>query len=448
MKNLKNFPYKRVLVLGLAKSGQAAAELLYDSGVDLVVNDRLPLKENAVAQQLSAKGINVVTGEHPLSILDEIDLVVKNPGIPYDNVIIEEATKRDLPIITEVELSFYLIDGPIIGITGSNGKTTTTTLIYELLEAGGLNPLIAGNIGEVASQVARHQEENQPVVMELSSFQLKASENFRPSIAVLLNITEAHLDYHRTMEDYVSSKLKLVKNMQSDDLIIFNQEEPLFTDHLKNQDSRKLPFSVNHFLDVGVSVQGEDIYFNEEKIATRSEITLPGKHNLENILAAVAVAKQFNIPAEIIREVLKKFAGVKHRLQFVTTKNGRLFYNDSKATNVLASMNAINSFNNPLVVIAGGLDRGTNFKEWFTSFGNVKHCIVYGESAPRMLEAAQQSNFNSITKVNDLEQATIEAYKRSEEGDVILLSPACASWDQFSSFEERGDMFIDAVHKL
>ncbi|WP_343045237.1 UDP-N-acetylmuramoyl-L-alanine--D-glutamate ligase [Piscibacillus halophilus] len=448
VKTLDNFPYEKVLVLGLARSGEAAAQLLYDSNVSFRINDLTPIENNEVAQRFDQLGIEVVTGSHPQSVLDDVDLVVKNPGIPYSHEIVEEALNRDIPIITEVELSFYLIDGPIIAITGSNGKTTTTTLTYELLRAGGLDPLIAGNIGKVATNVAREQKEAQPVVMELSSFQLKAIEKFKPDIGVLINITEAHLDYHKTMDDYVGSKLNITKYQNENDMLIYNADDEWLVNKVQDSKANLLPFSVSGKNKDGLYVDHQQVYHNDELIVYRDEIALPGDHNLENILVGIAIAKQFNIPNNTIQSVLKTFTGVKHRLQYVNKIHDRFVYNDSKATNISATLKAIQAFKQPIILIAGGLDRGNEFDELIQAFEHVKTCIAYGQSASKIKEAGERNQYKSIQTVDSLEEATIKAYEVSQEGDVILFSPACASWDQFKSFEERGDMFIQLVHKL
>ncbi|WP_188205725.1 UDP-N-acetylmuramoyl-L-alanine--D-glutamate ligase [Alkalibacillus aidingensis] len=448
MKTLQNFPYKRVLVLGLAKSGKAAAQLLYDSGVTFLINDQTPLEDNPIAEQFQRLGVEVVTGGHPISVLDGVDLVVKNPGIPHSHHIVEQAEFKGIPVVTEVELAYQLIDGPLVAITGTNGKTTTTTLIYEILKEGNKEPLIAGNIGKVASEVVRNQKSGQPVVMELSSFQLKATKHLKPDIAVLLNLTEAHLDYHETRQDYVESKWNITKNQTKGDVLVVNDDDPSINHLQKDSLVKRVPFSMKQLLDNGISFVDGSIYVNGHRLVVRKDIALPGKHNLENVLASIAVARQLGVTDQVILKVLKTFSGVKHRLQFVSKKEGRLFYNDSKATNILATTKAIQAFDQSIVLIAGGLDRGNGFDELIHQFENVKHCVAYGESATKIKNAASKYDYDAITIVESLEQAVNVAYQQSDPGDIVLLSPACASWDQFSSFETRGDMFIDVVHKL
>ncbi|GEL75967.1 UDP-N-acetylmuramoyl-L-alanine--D-glutamate ligase [Tenuibacillus multivorans] len=448
MKTLQQFPYQQVLVLGLARSGEAAAQLLYDSHIPFKINDITPFEENKIAQHFESLGVEVITGRHPLFVLEGVDLVVKNPGIPYKHELVNEAVKRDITVVTEVELAYYLVDGPIVAITGSNGKTTTTTLVHELLRAGNLNPLIAGNIGKVATQVVREQSNGQPVVMELSSFQLKAVEQFKPDIAVLLNITEAHLDYHETMEDYVQSKLRITENQTDDDLLIYNHDDSVLTKSIQTSHAKSFPFSVSGSYKEGIYVDNGMIYNQGEFIIDTKDISLPGDHNLENVLSSIVVAMEFNIPNETIIRVLKSFTGVKHRLQFVEQVYGRKIYNDSKATNISATIKAINAFKEPIVLMVGGLDRGNEFDELIQNFRNVKYCVAYGQSAKKIQEACERQHYNALSMVENVEQATIKAYENSHSGDVLLFSPACASWDQFKSFEERGDMFLELVHKL
>ncbi|MET3682050.1 UDP-N-acetylmuramoylalanine--D-glutamate ligase [Alkalibacillus flavidus] len=448
MKTLTNFPYQHVLVLGLAKSGQAAAQLLHDSDVSFVINDNKAFEENETAQHFHNLGVETVTGGHPLSVLDGVDLVVKNPGIPHHHVIIAEAELRGIPVVTEVELAYLLIDGPLVAITGTNGKTTTTTLIHQLLDEAGLNPLLAGNIGEVASNVVRQQTSGQPVVMELSSFQLKAIHQFKPDIAVLLNITEAHLDYHQTRADYVRSKLRMLERQTDDDVVVYNSDDDTIVSHLDKAKAQQVGFSVKRRLDHGVSNDGQHLFVEGDSLMAREDVAIPGDHNLENVLAAVAVVRQFGVSFDVIRRVLTTFVGVKHRLQFVKNVSDRLFYNDSKATNILATSKAIQSFTRPVILIAGGLDRGVEFDSLIDQFTNVKHCVAFGESADKIVEAAQRHQFDAVTTYENLQEATEAAYQYSEPGDVVLLSPACASWDQFDSFEDRGHIFIDVMHKL
>lgn len=448
MNLLKDFHYQHVLILGLAKSGEAAANLLHNSGVKIRVNDQKPFDENAQAQALQEKGIEVVTGSHPLSVLDDIDYIVKNPGIPYTNPIVQEAEVRGIPVVTEVELAGLLAKGPILGITGSNGKTTTTTLAYEMLVRSERPAKIAGNIGLVASEVAQSIEKGEALVIELSSFQLLGTKTFKPHVAIFLNLYEAHLDYHKTMEHYGYSKSQLFANQDEKDFLIYNADDQAVTSLVGKAKSKLIPFSNKEKLPNGVWHDEEYLYYKNEKIIARTDIMLVGEHNLENIMASVAAAKLLGATNEGIKEVLATFTGVKHRMQFVKEVNGRRFYNDSKATNTLATSKALTSFHEPTILLAGGLDRGNSFDDLSPYLKKVKAMVLFGETAPKLKQLATENGIETIKMVDNVKQATEVAYQHSKDGDVILLSPACASWDQYRTFEERGDMFMDAVHTI
>ncbi|NCU16193.1 UDP-N-acetylmuramoyl-L-alanine--D-glutamate ligase [Pallidibacillus pasinlerensis] len=449
MKTITDYRNKKVLVLGLAKSGVSAALLLHELGALVTVNDLKPFSENPEAQSLLEKGIKVICGEHPEDLLDEgFQLVVKNPGIPYSNFLIEDAISRKIPVITEVELAYKISEAEFIGITGTNGKTTTTTLIFEMLKEGQKNPLIAGNIGTVASGVAKEATSENKIVIELSSFQLMGIREFRPHIAIITNLYEAHLDYHGTREQYVEAKKNIYKNQREEDFLIlnFNQEE--CRQLAEETKATVIPFSTEEYLENGVSVKDGYIYFNGEKVIEYSKVVLPGKFNLENILASVAAAKLTGVTNDAIEQVLTTFHGVKHRLQFVRDINGTLFYNDSKATNILATRMALTSFKQPIVLLAGGLDRGNGFDELIPYLDNVKALITFGETKDKLIQTGEKAGIESLHAVNNVEEAVPLAYSLSQPGDVVLLSPACASWDQYKNFEIRGDIFINAVHKL
>lgn len=452
MIQLEKYKNKRVLILGLAKSGYSAALLLHRLGASIVVNDKMPYDENnEQLRHLENIGITVICGGHPLHIFDDyqIELLVKNPGIRYDNPMIQEAQKRSLPIITEVELAYEVSEAEFIGITGSNGKTTTTMLTYELLKECEKQPLIAGNIGTVVSDVVKKAAENNVVVTELSSFQLMGTVSFKPKVSVLLNIFDAHLDYHGSKANYVAAKANIFANQTKDDFVIYNADDPTLVELVKQCKATLVPFSRKQKLKTGTYSDGEAIYFNGERVVSINSIALPGEHNLENVLAAVAVAKLYRVQNEWIVRVLSTFKGVKHRLEYVASINGRKFYNDSKATNILATEKAITSFNDPVVLLAGGLDRGNGFDELIPIFKrHVKAVVTFGETAEKIAETAKHAGVEKTKIVETMDEAVKTAYQFSSKGDVILLSPACASWDQYKTFEERGDMFVSSVHKL
>lgn len=449
MKTITKFQHKKVLVLGLAKSGASAASLLHKLGAFVTVNDKKPLQENPQAQDLLEQGIKVITGSHPIELLDEgYEYIVKNPGIPYSNPLVRGALERGIPVLTEIELAYLISKAPIIGITGTNGKTTTTTLIFEMLEKDGKRPLIAGNIGKVASKVAQKATEENIVVMELSSFQLMGIETFRPHISIITNLYEAHLDYHGTKEEYAKAKANITRNQTEDDYLIINGDQEELIELTKFSKAKKVLFSTKRVIEDGAYIQDGIVYFRGEKLIDTEEIALPGSHNLENILAAVAAVKLAGGGNEAIRNVLKVFAGVKHRTQYVGEVNGRKFYNDSKATNTLATKAALSAFQSPIILLAGGLDRGNGFDDLIPYLKNVKAVIAFGQTAEKISETARKAGIKTIVHAENVSDAVPKAYQLSEKGDIILLSPACASWDQYKTFEQRGDIFIEAVHRL
>jgi len=449
LNNISNFQNKNVLVLGMAKSGYAASRLLKKLGATVTVNDRTPFEQNEIAQKLKSEGFNVVCGEHPLSLIENQPMcIVKNPGIPYTNPLLIEAVKRNIPIYTEIELAYLISEAPFIGITGSNGKTTTTTLALNMLQEGNKKPLVAGNIGTVACEVAENANEDNIIVTELSSFQLMGIESFRPKISLITNIFEAHLDYHGTKDEYIKAKANIFKNQTENDFAVVNFDDENVMAMASQIRAKIIPFSTTKIMQDGAYVQNGYVYFKEKKVIEIEKIVLPGKHNLENILAAVAISKLLDVENDAIEKVLTTFTGVEHRLQFVTEINKRKFYNDSKATNILATQKAISSFQKPVILIAGGLDRGNGFDDLIPYFKNVKKMVTYGQTAEKLIESAEKAGMKEVKSVDNVEDAVNEAFAHSEVGDIILLSPACASWDQFKTFEERGNKFIQAVHKL
>ncbi|HWO77861.1 MAG TPA: UDP-N-acetylmuramoyl-L-alanine--D-glutamate ligase [Bacillus sp. (in: firmicutes)] len=449
MRKVNTFFHKKILVLGLAKSGVSAASLLHKLGAFVTVNDFKPLSENPEAQGLLQEGIKVICGSHPIELLDEgFEYIVKNPGIPYENPLIEGAIKRGIPVITEVELAYLVSEAPFIAITGTNGKTTTTTLIYEMLKADQKQPLIAGNIGTVASDVAQAATSDNTIVIELSSFQLMGIQQFQPKIAVLTNLYQAHLDYHHSLKAYWEAKANITKNQTENDWFIFNSDQDECLAIAQNSKAKPIPFSTKYKVEDGAYVENGWIYFRGEAIMKYGDVVLPGSHNLENILASVSAARLHGVSKEAIHKVLTTFYGVKHRLQYIDTIAGRKFYNDSKATNILATQKALEAFRQPTILLAGGLDRGNEFDELIPSLKHVKAIITFGQTAPKIERIAKEAGIECIQRVDNVEKAVPAAFEISSEGDVILLSPACASWDQYKTFEVRGDIFIDAVHKL
>lgn len=448
MKHITNFANKKVLVLGLAKSGESAARLLDKLGAIVTVNDGKPFDENPAAQSLLEEGIKVVTGGHPLELLDEeFELMVKNPGIRYDNPMVKKALEKEIPVITEVELAYLISDAPIIGITGSNGKTTTTTMIAEVLTAGGQSGLLSGNIGFPASQVATTATKNDTLVMELSSFQLMGIETFHPEIVVITNLMPTHIDYHGSFENYVAAKWNIQKNMSKSDFLVLNFNQTLAKELAAKTQATVVPFSTTEKV-VGAYLEGNMLTFRGEPVMAADELGVPGSHNVENALATIAVAKLRGIENQVIKETLAGFGGVKHRLQYVGEINHVKFYNDSKSTNILATQKALSGFDNSKVIlIAGGLDRGNEFDELVPDIQGLKKMVILGESAARVKRAADKAGV-SYMDAADVKDATQKAFAEAQAGDIVLLSPANASWDMYPNFEVRGDEFIATFEEL
>jgi len=451
MKKITTYQNKKVLVLGLARSGFSAAKLLHDLGALVTVNDGKPFAENPEAQDLLALGVKVITGSHPIELLDEgFSLVVKNPGIPYSQPLVQKALEKKIPVITEVELAYQISEAPIIGITGTNGKTTTTTMIANVLNAGMEKgqALLSGNIGFPASSVAQTAKPEDRLVMELSSFQLMGIDTLRPKIAVITNIYEAHIDYHGSRPEYVLAKWRLQQRMTADDYLVINWNQPELEALSAKSKAKIIPFSTKEKVAGAYMLDGM-LYYKEEAIMAAEELGVPGAHNIENALAAIAVGKLCDMSNEAIKQALQTFTGVPHRTQYVTTINLVKFFNDSKATNILATEMALGGFDNEkLVLLAGGLDRGNSFDELVPALKGLKAIVVFGETKEKLAAAAQAAGVKTIEMTENVETAVPLAFSLSAAGDTILLSPANASWDQYPDFEVRGDKFMAAVAEL
>lgn len=448
MKECKTFNNKKVLILGLAKSGEAAARLLSHLGAIVTVNDGKAFEENPAAQSLLEEGIKVVCGSHPLELLDEdFAVMVKNPGIPYQNPMVEKAISKGIPVLTEVELAYLISEAPIIAITGSNGKTTTTTMIADVLNHGGKSALLSGNIGFPASEVATTASQDDILTMELSSFQLMGIKDFHPHIALITNLMPTHLDYHGSFDAYIQAKWNIQNNMTADDVLILNAEQDQTKELAQKTQASLVYFSSKEKVEGAYQEDGK-LFYKGEYIMDAQSLGVPGLHNVENALATIAVAKLSGISNQAIAETLSSFGGVKHRLQKLGTIKDVAFYNDSKSTNILACQKALSGFdNNKVILIAGGLDRGNAFDTLITDIKGLKKMILLGESAEKMKVAAERAGV-SYLEAKDVADATRIAFEQAQPGDIILLSPANASWDMYPNFEVRGDEFIESFQQL
>ncbi|MCI1975269.1 MAG: UDP-N-acetylmuramoyl-L-alanine--D-glutamate ligase [Limosilactobacillus sp.] len=451
MKKVTNYNNKNVLVMGFGISGLNAAHLLRSLGANVVANDQKTPKDPQVVESLKDDGIKVLTGSNPLSLAEQpFDLVVKNPGIPYDNPLVAKFVEKKTPIITEAELGWQIFDGYLVSVTGSNGKTTTTTLTQLMIAKSNQHRVeYAGNIGVSFSKVAAKLGPEDTLVTELSSFQLLGAPTIHPHIAIITNIFSNHLDYHKTRENYINAKLNITRNQTSDDYLIINWDRDEWQKIARRSRATIIPFSRQNKSHDGAYEQDGQIYWQGEYIMDAKDIRLIGPQNVENALAAIAAAKLSGVDNQDIVDVLTTFGGVRHRLQYVTEYQGRRFYNDSKSTDIEATEVALQGFEQPVVLLAGGLDRGYTFERLVPYFKkHVKAIIVFGQCKDKMKDAAVQAGIPTIIESENAITAVPEAWDVSEPGDVILLSPANASWDQFPSFEVRGDKFIDAVNKL
>lgn len=441
MQNYTGLEDKDILVLGLAKSGYEAAKLLTKLGAIVTVNDGKDLSQDPHAKDLETMGVTVVGGGHPLSLLDKSPMIVKNPGIPYHLPILIEAQKRGLKIVTEVELSYLVSEAPIIAVTGTNGKTTTTSLIGDMFSKSRLTGRLSGNIGYVASKVAQDTHPDEYLITELSSFQLLGIDKYRPHIAIITNIYSAHLDYHGTLENYQNAKKQIYKNQTADDYLICNyhQRHLIESEQLK---AKTLYFSTQQEVD-GIYIKDNFIIYKGVRIINIDDLVLPGEHNLENILAAVLASLLAGVPVKAIIDSLTTFSGIEHRLQYIGTNRTNKYYNDSKATNTLATQFALNSFNQPIIWLCGGLDRGNDFDELIPYMKHVRVMVVFGETQEKFVKLGT-SQGKYVIKATDVTDAVDKVQDVIEPNDVVLLSPACASWDQYQTFEERGDKFIES----
>ena len=452
MKNISSYQNKQVLVIGMGKSGVNSAKLLVKLGAQVIVNDKTDQPNQSQVDELKKIGVKVVTGSHPLELLDGTTTVVKNPVVPYDNLLVAKAIEEKIPVITEPELAYQVLDATMIGITGTNGKTTTTTMITEMLNRNRSKgkAYAAGNIGIPTTQIAQQATADDVMVTELSSFQLMGIKTLHPHIAVLTNIYEAHTDWHGSHANYVNAKMRILMNQTADDYFVVNWDNEEARQFSKHTQATVVPFSREDQTEAGAYEKDGVLYFKGEKIIDADQIGVPGSHNVENALAAIAAAKLMGQSAENIKEVLQQFTGVRHRMQYVTTFNERKFYNDSKATDIEATQKALDGFNHPVVLLAGGLDRGFNKFDRLVPYfkKHVRALVVFGETADLMADAGKQAGIKEIVKTENAVTAVPEAYRLSKPGDVILLSPACASWDQWPTFEVRGDQYIKAVEDL
>jgi len=443
---------KRVLVVGLGKSGVASALFLKKRGARVTVSDSKPeaeLRDEILL--LLDHGITVETGGHGDRTFRGQDLIVVSPGVPFDAPQLEQARALGEPVIGEVELAAQFLPGPIVAITGANGKTTTTTLAGEIIAAGKFPTLVGGNIGTPAITFADQARPDTWTVLEVSSFQLETIVSFKPRIAVILNITPDHLDRHKTFENYVSAKARIFENQHPEDFVILNADDPATAELASRTRAQLFWFSRKQEVEKGAFVRGGNIFFrsgkSEREIMPVSEIPLKGAHNLENVLTGVSIGALVGCQPAEIRDAVKNFKAVEHRLEFVAQIAGVDYYNDSKATNVDATIKALESFQANIHLILGGKDKGSDYSLLNDLLRErVKRVYTIGAAAAKI--ESQIAGASEIVPSQTLENAVRRASESARPGDIVLLAPACASFDQFENYEHRGRVFKEVVKTL
>lgn len=449
--DLMDLKKKRVLVIGMGLSGIAATNLLTEKGAWVVLYDdrEIDNQEEIKRKLTTPEKVEIATGNLKRRERESFELVVLSPGVPLDTPLVEDLKRLHLPILGEVELAYLFGKGEVLAITGTNGKTTTTTLLGEILKQHFSKVFVVGNIGKPYTEVVGELTEDSVIVAEISSFQLETIETFRPKVSGILNITPDHLNRHHTMEAYFKAKESITKNQTSEDVCVLNYEDDYTRSLGKYINAKVIYFSSKRKLQGGVYLDQGAIYFGDEEVCKLSELQVLGVHNYENVMAAVAMARAYEVPMDVIRNVVISFKGVPHRIEYVETKQKVVYYNDSKGTNPDAAIKGIQAMNRPTILIGGGYDKDSDYREWIANFeGKVKKLILFGETKEKIKKAALDLGFQEVELVKDLEEAVQLSFALAREGDAVLLSPACASWDMYPNFEARGEHFKELVAKL
>ncbi len=442
---------RRVLVVGLARTGLATVKFLREKGSIVSASEVKSEEEmKEVFQELRELSISTEWGGHTVSHFLDQDLIILSPGVDPTLEPIQKALDRGIQVISEMELAYHFINIPIIAVTGTNGKTTTTLLIGEMLKEEGKEVGVGGNVGEPLILFAKEGSRLEILVVEVSSFQLEGIEDFRPRCSVLLNITEDHLDRYSKYEDYIEAKIRIFKNQGMEDAAILNRDDPIVMRYGERVRPKKFFFSLKERVEEGSFFNGKDILLRlggVEETYSLSQSPLKGIHNVENIMAAVIAARFFGSSKEAIQRVLNRFRGLEHRLEFVREIEGVSYYNDSKGTNVGSVVKSLQSFQEPVILIAGGKDKKTDLRplrEWIQ--GRVRRMILIGEAKERM--ALELGPLTDTVMAGTLEEAVLLAHRTAKRGEVVLLSPACSSFDMFKDYKERGKVFKETVQRI
>lgn len=446
---------EKYLIVGAGRSGIAAAKMLTELNKDFLIfdgNENLD-KAEIISKIGTDKDIDFILGSVSAGGLDGIDICVVSPGVPLDTPIMQAVKEKNIPIYSEIELAYLYDKGEIIAITGTNGKTTTTSLVYEIVKAHNDHTLLVGNIEIPYTGLALTSKSGGATVAEISSFQLETMITFKPKVSAILNITPDHLDRHKSMENYIEVKKSIAKNQGANDYCVLNYEDAVLRDFGKELNCNCIYFSSKTALDNGWFYHDGTIYHSEngkaEAFINTDETNLVGIHNYENIMAAAAMTTAFGVPKEIIKDTIRHFKAVEHRIEYVATKKGVKYYNDSKGTNTDAAIKAIDAMPTTTVLIGGGYDKNADFSEWVSHFpGKVRRLVLIGQTKEKIAKCCDDIGFKDYTFAQSLEEAVKICADSAKEGDCCLLSPACASWGMFKCYQQRGDMFKELVREL
>ena len=446
---------KKVLVFGSGKSGIGAADLLARVGAcPLIYDGNAEIDQEAVLHKTSGDyPLEIYAGDLPKEVQDSLDLAVLSPGVPTDIPVVKSFYAQGLPVWGEVELAYQTGKGEVLAITGTNGKTTTTALLGKIMSDARDSVFVVGNIGTPYTSKALEMKETSTTVAEISSFQLETIEKFAPKVSAILNITEDHLNRHHTMEEYVRVKELIVKNQGPEDFCVLNYEDEVLREFGRHIVPKTVYFSSVRKLDEGIYLDGDMIMLKQNgkeiPVVKTTDLKILGQHNHENVMAAAAMAYFAGVPMESVRKSVCEFTAVEHRIEYVTEKNGVVYYNDSKGTNPDAAIKGIRAMNRPTYLIGGGYDKGSSYDEWIQAFdGKVRCLVLIGQTKEKIKESAERLGFHDIVLCEDLEEAVKVCAEKAQPGEAVLLSPACASWGQFDNYEQRGDMFKEYVRAL
>lgn len=448
---------QRVLVAGAGLSGISAAKLLLDMGGEVVLYDsNSSLDEAALRQELgNSKKVSVVLGELNRTDLVGVEMCVISPGISLETPFVAVLDNAKIPVWSEIQLAYQCAKGKLIAITGTNGKTTTTALTGQIMEAYYEDVYVVGNIGTPYTQAALKTEADSVTVAEVSSFQLETIMNFRPDVSAILNITPDHLNRHHTMECYIAVKESIAMNQTEKDVCVLNYDDPVLRAFGESEECkpRTVFFSSREKLEEGYYLDGDMIFLRDQgkliPIVDVRELNLLGRHNYENVMAAVAISRAMKVPLSVIQKVIREFKAVEHRIEFVLERSGVKYYNDSKGTNPDAAIQAIRAMPGPTLLIAGGYDKQSEYDEWIEAFdGKVKYLVLIGQTRDKIAECAKAHGFYDIMYAEDMSEAVHVCASYANMGDNVLLSPACASWGMFKNYEERGRIFKECVRNL